>query len=439
MTRLLIANDTPNTYVANNFETSAEWALWAMLILWHMKDDDIVVLPQKPDHGHLEYVAKLTGTRLESLRIIVAPPGMALSLSADRITNKELLKSIKDSLGGRSLQAVVPIALDGAVAHLAHSLGVKNSLPGADFAFQGGGILANSKAIFRAIAAGASVPTPPGFVLSDMQQAEIALCEMLLVQGVPVIVKKDFAQGCRGNEVLSPTEGTLQNGARRAFVLPDIDSIRTYLSENWLWLTNNGRNSFVVERYFPGSIAIFAEFNLSDQGVNFSGLGEMLAVPVADAEVIPPIGLSPHAIALIVDGGRRLSEAMHKIGYRGNLSADAIVSADGKVFFSEYNGRITGSTHIYSAIGERIVGKNWVQSRILVERRGWIAPSFEGAVRMLNDSGLAYNHETKTGFILSGTFIKTLRVISYTVIAKNLEEAVFLEKKLHEISPRSSS
>jgi hypothetical protein len=435
MSRLLIANDTPKPVLGYDAELSKECALWAMLILWHIKDHDIVILPSKPDPGHLEYIAEITGTDYDSLRIIVAPPGAEVSLSADRITNEILRNKINEALSGRCLESIVPIALDAAVARLSRSLGMENKLSGYAFASQGGGLLANSKAVFRSIAAGVLVPIPDGCVQSNPKDAEETIADMLLTQGTPAIIKKEFAQGCKGNEVLSHSTGLVPNGGRRGHVLPNRDAIKNYITENWGWLTNNGRNSLVVERYIPGSVAIFAEFNLSDHGVEFTGLGEMQAVPVANAEIIPPVGLSVTALAKIVDGGRRLSVAMHSIGYRGTLSADAIVTPDDTVLFTEYNGRITGSTHIYSTVGARVVGNNWMQNRILVERRGWMVPSFQAAVSMLNESGLAYNQKSKTGFVLSGTFIPNRQVISYTVVAKSLAEATNLEEQLYRVSP----
>jgi hypothetical protein len=105
--------------------------------------------------------------------------------------------------------------------------------------------------------------------------------------------------------------------------------------------------------------------------------------------------------------------------------------------FTEYNGRITGSTHLYATVGARILGKEWVQKRVLLDRRGWTAPSFQAAVDMLKNAGLAFNHETHTGIVLTGTFFPTRKVISYTVVAQDLTSAIQLEKQLHEVSPRT--
>ena len=439
MARLLIANDSyePEQIFENHVEHSNALAMWAMRILWHVNDNDIVVLPVEPDTDHLEYIVELLNVQHNSLKIIIAPEGSTTNLGADRITNPELYKTITKALSGQSLTSVIPLTPDAAVATLAHSLDAKNSFQGAGFASQNGGLLANSKAAFRALAAGVCVPIPVGFVINNSHAAEAIITDMLLNQKIAVIVKKDFGQGCRGNEILSPIEDLIPIGGRRGLVLTNPAAIKAYIAKNWSWLTNNGHNSIIVEHYFPNSMAIFVEFNLTNHAIKFAGLGEMLAAPIADGQVIPPVGLSPTTIAELVAEGYRLSTAIHAIGYRGTLSADAIVTPNGAVLFNEYNGRITGSTHIYASIGARIVGKDWMQKRILLERRGWKVHSFKDAANMLKTSGLAFNHKTKTGIILTGTFIPARGVISYTVVAEDLTAALNIEKQLLQVSPRA--
>jgi len=311
-------------------------------------------------------------------------------------------------------------------------------LPGAAFASQHGSLLANSKVAFRAIAAGLNVPIPTGYVLNNSQEAKIRIAEMLLTQRIPVIIKKDFGRGCRGNEILSSEQNISANGGRQNFTLTNQTAINHYIDENWDWLSDQGKYGVVIEHYYPESTAIFAEFQLSDQGITFSGVGEMLAAPLADGQIMPPVGLSPISIANIITNGYKLSTALHTIGYRGMVSADAIVTPDGKVLFSEYNGRITGSTHIYATLGKRILGEHWAEHHILLERRGWIAPSFQTAVEWLKDSNLAYNNEKKSGVILSSISSPTCHSIGYTIVAENLAAAKELEQKLLAISPRSN-
>lgn len=437
MPRLLIANDCPEQVLGYNSEFSNGLGIWAQRLLWHIEENDIIVLPTAPEAGYVAYIAGLLGINPESLSVIVAPKGSAGNLSADRLLNQELYQAISLALAGRSIKTIVSLTPDTAVTALARSLGVQSAVPGSGFASQGGGVLVNSKAIFRAIAAGIHVPIPAGVVTRDPFEAQTAIKDMLLNQQVAVIVKKDFGQGCRGNEILCAVDGLKANGGRRSMVLANPEAINTYIAQNWDWLSNEGQHHVIIEQYFPDSMAIFAEFELGAEGVQFAGIGEMLAAPIADGQVIPPVGLSPISVAEIIDQGHRLSVALHNMGYRGILSADAIVTPEGQVMFSEYNGRITGSTHIYSTVGKRLVGEQWMKKRVLLERRGWTAPSFQAAVDNLYHSGLTYDHEQKTGVVLTGTFIPARQVISYTIVAEDLPAAIKMEKQLHAVSPRA--
>lgn len=437
MLRLVIANDCQEQVVGQSSDFSQNMAIWSLRALWHIENNDIIVLPIEPTPGYLEYITELTHVDYQSLRIIIAPPGIAQHLTPDRLQNPELCLSIKKALAGRKLDVIVPLIPDAGVVALARLLDAENCLPGAAFASQGGGVLANSKIIFRAIAAGSHTPIPKGFVTKDPQEAKEHIKDLLIKQNVSVIIKKDFGQGCRGNEVLTNTADLIPNGGRRGLVLTDATAIENYVDENWNWLTNDRQHGVVIEEYFPHSRAIFAEFKLSDQGVEFAGIGEMLALPIADGQVVPPIGLSATTMADIISNGGKLCAALHAIGYRGMISADAIVTADNTVYFNEFNGRVTGSTHIYATIGARIVGKETMANRVLLERRGWIAASFQEGVTMLRDSGLAYDPKSKSGIILSGTYFPGPKIISYTIVAENLTVALQLEKELHQVSPRA--
>jgi hypothetical protein len=434
MSRLLVANDCAEQAFGQTAEVNQEMAVWALRLLWYIEDNDVIILPIEPYAGYLEYIAELKGVNYESLQVIIAPQGSADYLSADRIRNLKLHSKVTMALSDRNLESVLSLTPDAAVVDLVRSLGSDDIIPGAAFASQRGGTLANSKAVFRAIAAGVNVLIPDGAVIKDAQEAEEIIANMLLVQKVPVIIKKEFGQGCRGNEVLSHVVGVVANGGRRGVVLPDRPAIKNYIFENWEWLTNSGYHCVVIERFFPNSVAIFAEFDLTDDGVKFGALGEMLAAPIANSQVIPPVGLAATTIARIVESGYRLAAAIHTIGYRGILSADAIVTPDTSVLFTEYNGRMTGSTHMYSTIGERIIGKDWMQRRILMERRGWRVPSFQAALDLLNDFGLAFNRETQSGVVLTGPFFKTRKVMGYTVVAENLAAAISLEAQLNQVS-----
>lgn len=179
----------------------------AQRMLWFAEDHDVLVLPWAPDPAYLGYVTGLTGTRAESLTVVVPPSGGEGNdiLTPDRLADPGFREELRRALAGRRVDKVLAISPNAAVADLAVALGAEHALPGHAFAAQGGNALVNSKAVFRALAAGAGVPVPPGTVATSPQQVEAAV-NGLLEQGHSVMMKVEYQAGGFGNEILSRDE-----------------------------------------------------------------------------------------------------------------------------------------------------------------------------------------------------------------------------------------
>lgn len=397
--RLLLGNDW-----SEELEEPRGTGWGVQRLVWFARDGDVLVLPVRPEDEFVAYVASLTGTRPGSLTIVVPPPGRlgTGALTADRLSDSTFLAALRDACAGRRIDEVFALWPDAVAADLATAMGCPEALQGHAFLTQSGGLLGSSKAAFRAIAAGAGLPLPDGVVCVDARRARQHIARML-DDGAPVILKQDYGSGSEGNEILSPVPDIVRRGARDLRVLTDHDALSGYLDERWHWLTAGGRHRVVVERYHPGSRAYFAEFWISDDEVRFGGTGEMQYRPLPDAEVMPAPDLDPRQTKELVEGGRLISTAMQALGYRGILSADALVTPDGEVLFTEYNGRATGSTHIYEIVGKRVVGPGYGTDRILRERiwpQSWAVPSLAAALQRLRESGHAYDPVTRRGTIV---------------------------------------
>ncbi|WBB53718.1 peptide ligase PGM1-related protein [Verrucosispora sp. WMMD573] len=423
MTRLLVGNEfnEDRFAVADAKRKQSGW--WTQRLLWQAVDDDILVLPVAPERSYLDYVTGLTGTDSATLRIVVPPVGQlgVGVLSPDRLTDPEFLAEVRAAVGGRTVTEVCWLHPDSSIARLAEAIGAADALPGFAFLAQGGGRLANSKAAFRAVAAGAGVPLPDGGVCTD-QATAAALIGDMLDAGHPVILKHDFRTGGRGNEIVAPASGVLPVGAQRVVVIADRPALVTYLASRWDWLTSHGHTPVVVERYHPDHRAVFLEYLITDAGIELAGQGEMLSAPVAIAEVIPAPDLTPTTMAALVDGAERLCESLRALGYRGLLSADSLVTPDG-VFFSEYNGRVTGSTHIYGVVGAKLVGPDYADRRVLLERDDWKVPSLEAALAALTRAGLAFDPESGTGVVAVMPHNTSNGTLRYCYVAATLAEA----------------
>ncbi|GAA4225101.1 hypothetical protein GCM10022254_06260 [Actinomadura meridiana] len=428
--RVLVGND-----FSQDVRTDRGWTgWWVQRIAWFAEDGDILVLPVRPDDDFLDYVTAMTGTRKDSLSIVVPPVSETDegTLSPARLANHDFISELEKVMVGRRITHLSALWPDPAVAALARAVGISSSMPGHGFVSQAGGVMVNSKSAFRMIAGGAGVPLPDGTVCTSPESAERAIVELL--DGGPVMVKHDFLSGGRGNEILTTGEPFRPIGARRVVPIDNPSDVHSYLEERWEWLTAGGAGRPVAERYVRDSSAFFVEFLISDSGVELTGDGELLSAPYAVGQIMPSQGVEPAVFDQLVEGGRRLAEALHALGYRGILGPDAIVTPTREVLFTEFNGRITGSTHIYGRIGGRAVD-GFGKDRIILERvwpGGWSTPSFTDALTTLRDAGLAYDPATRTGVILTNAFDGQNGVM-YCVVAENLNTAWSADRALHPL------
>ncbi|MBB4962468.1 preATP grasp domain-containing protein [Micromonospora polyrhachis] len=435
MTTLIVGNSRTEEMVGDLTTLSPDdlvsGGCGAQRMLWYARDGDILVLPWLPETAYLNYVTALTGTRLATLTLVVPPPGFLGGdiLTPDRLADEGFRDELRTVLTTRRIDQVLAVYTDTAIAELATVLDIEPALPGHRFSAQGGDALVNSKAAFRAMAAGTGVSIAPGTVVTRPEQAEAAI-NALLGQGYPVMVKQEFHGGGFGNEILATTDALRPAGAPQVVVLPDGPAVTDYVTQRWTWLTGGRGHRLVVERYFADSVTIYAEFVITDEEIELLGVGEILMEPVAVGEIVPAQSIDPQVRDRLVVAGRRLCEPIRGLGYRGNLSTDAILTPEGEIVFSETNGRITGSTHLHAVIGARVVGANHRDHRVIMERGGWQAASFTGALEQLTAAGLAYDPATRTGIILTSCHVPADDTVVYCVVAEDLAAVREYQRRL---------
>ncbi|MGI5170146.1 peptide ligase PGM1-related protein [Spirillospora sp. CA-253888] len=398
--------------------------------LWFARDGDVVVLPAAPQDAFVEHVTRTTGVRASTLRILVPPAGRAgdAVLTADRLGDARLHAALRTALIGRPVTRIRAYYPDTAVVRLAEMLGVRQAVPGHGFFAQGGATAANSKALFRAVAAGLGIPVAPGMIADRPRQAENAVVRWLDA-GHPVILKRELQSAGEGNEIISPGGALRPAGAGGVVVLNDRAAVRAHLAARWPWLTDGGRGRLVVERYLPGVRPVYAEYLVTDARVEHTGEGELLMAPMLDGVVSPVPDLAPDARAALLRLTRRLCEAYRAIGYRGTMSVDALVAPDGGVLLNETNSRLSGATHLHDVIGPRLAGPG----RTLLDRAGWKVPSFGEALRRLTDTGLAFHRSTRTGVLLTCDFTRLDGTVGYCVAADGIGAARRREAQLRDL------
>lgn len=432
MTRILVGNDFSED--ARSDRGWTDW--WVQRLLWFADAGDVLVLPSKPEPAFVSHVTGLTGVDAGTLRFVTPSATLPApsTLTPELLTAPTLVADVRSAVGSDPVTEVLALWPDTAVARFATLLGHQQAMPGHGFVAQGGGFLVNSKSAFRAVAGGAGAPMPEGAVCTSKAVAEHAILD-LLDGGEPVIVKHDFLSGGRGNEILTTGAAFRPVGARRVVTVDGRAAVRAYLEENWGWLSGEGRGRPVAERYHRDSSAYFVEFHVGDDEIIYGCAGELLSAPYAVGQVMPPNGLAGAAMDALVAGGRKLAEALRAIGYRGVLSPDSIVTPDGDVLFTEYNGRVTGSTHVYRGIGARVVGQGFGQDRMILDRvwpEGWSVTGFADALDRLTAAGAAYDPVTRSGVVLSNPFDGRNGVM-YCVVAPDMDQAWAMDRELREV------
>lgn len=425
--RVLVGNSFSEILVGRYGRTRAR--IGAQNIVWHAESGDVLVLPGTPDSDFVEYALRMKGIDPASVRVVVPPEGDDPRLTVDRLADPVLHNALRDAIGARSVDAVLPLWPDTSIVALADAIGATDTLPGRDFMAQGGGAVVNSKAVFRAVAAGNGVPIAAGSVCV-LAESAVDMAWAMLSSDVPVMIKGEYFTSGDGNLILTRHDDFRPLGAREMTVVRERGDVADYVARHWPRLTGDGRYRLVVEQYHPRCTSVFAEFTVTDTAVALAGDGELVKDPQGVAEIMPIVGRPNHVRDQVIDGGRRLSEALWRIGYRGRVSADAIVTPDDQVYFTEYNGRITSSTHIYEIVGRRIVGARYPVSRVLYENIRLRVPSFAEALRRLRESGLAYDHESGTGVLLTGPYEERIRNLIFCAVGEDLAAAHALSDKV---------
>jgi hypothetical protein len=407
----------------------------AFRLLWFARPGDIVVLPGHPRAEYLDYVTGITGVDPSDLLVMVPPPGAlgADLLTPDRTADPGFRHQLAEAVRRRSVDQVLAVFKDVALAQLADSVGL--ALPGQAFSAQGGDSILNSKAGFRAIAAGAGTPIVPGAVVRSPAEATTVAGE-LLAAGHSVIVKQEFASGAQGNELLSQAPVGRMAGAVRSVVVNRAAQLAEYFIGNWDRLTAGNRHRLVIERYLTDCDTVYAEYWIGDLDCELLGVAEILMDPFPVGEVVPGKAGEPATRQALLAAGSTLCRAVHAMGYRGYLSMDSVRTPAGEVYATETNARMSGSTHLHQVISARLLAAG--QRRVLLEMHDWRVPSFAAAAERLAEAGLAFSRDRGVGVLLT-TDLMPDSTLTYCVVAADLPAAQAVRDQLDEMFSTANS
>lgn len=385
---------------------------WTQRVVWFAHDGDVIVLSDEPDRRFLRYATSYTGVDPASLRFLVPPSGRhdGRLLDPESLTSTKFLRVVRDELGDAGVDQVEEVFALWPSAHVsrfATALSVEDRFPGAGFFSQGGGELSNNKATFRALAAGADVLIPSGAVCRSPSEAVAATAELLTRIGA-VVVKQAHNGAGVGNQLVLRDASLASDhvGARHLHQLDDTpEAIKAYWAQRWDWASADGRFPVVVEEFTPHTVSVYSEHYVADDGTRPTEMGTLHYVGRRlSYQIVPLRGEGEKVRKQLLEGGTRLAETYRTFGYRGHMSADAIVTDDGRVVFTEVNAQVSGSLHIYQAIAHRIVGVTTGPERSVAEYHvppTWTVPDFDTFLAAVDELGCAYDPTTRSGVIVS--------------------------------------
>lgn len=386
---------------------------WTQRVIWFAREGDLVVLSDTPDPRFLAYATSFTGVDPASLHILIPPVGAfgGQLLDPESLTGEEFVRAVRDVLSEGGLGQVEEIFALWPSAHVARfatALGVEDRFAGTEFFAQGGGELGNNKATFRALAAGAGVPIPTGAVCRSEREAVVATAALLEKSGA-VMVKQAHNGAGVGNQLLLRDVSLASDhvGARHIHQLDGDgrEAIEAYWRQRWDWASAQNRFSVVIEEFAPEAVSVYSEHYVADDETRPTEMGTLLYVGRRLSHQIVPLRDVDETIrAQLLAGGTRLAEAYRTLGYRGHLSADAVVTTGGRVIFTEVNAQVSGSLHIYQVIAHRIVETDVAPQRSVVEYHvppTWAVPDFDAFLTAVDELGCDYDPATRTGVIVS--------------------------------------
>ena len=152
----------------------------AMRLLAFATAGDVVVLPYPPAADYFDYLTALTGVDPDTLLVLCPPPGVlgAELLTADRMADQGFREQVRTAVRERGIDRLMAVYKDVSLTQFATAGGLR--VPGHSFSAQGGDALINSKAGFRAIAAGTATPIAPGLTTTQRFEAQ-AMVDQLFV------------------------------------------------------------------------------------------------------------------------------------------------------------------------------------------------------------------------------------------------------------------
>ncbi|WP_339843553.1 hypothetical protein MKY42_17345 [Paenibacillus sp. FSL W7-1088] len=403
--------------------------IFSQRVIWFAEDGDLIILPSKPDMQFLQHVTSLTGVDANSLKFFVTSNNKSNEKHFDpqALYEEQFINSIRKEIN--NVTQVLPMWPSPAIAHFVEKLSLSDKLQGASFFLQNGVELVNNKAYFRVFATAAGAPIADGRVCHSIEEAELAIRNLLSINDA-VMIKQAHNGAGAGNELLirDKSLGVGHVGAVHMHVLSTAnDPIKSYLDSRWNWASANGKRPVIIEEFIPDAKTIYAEFFANDEGVYFTGSGRLgYTNQRLVTEIAPLRGISKEVETKLTTYGESLAKFYQSIGYRGYLSADAVIEKDDNIVFTEVNSRVGGSLHVYDSIANKVVKAKEEPERTVVQYHSplnWTPVAFETFHQFLEDNNLLYDSSKRKGILISlPILLEVGGYVSFCIVYENEQE-----------------
>ncbi|WIB65847.1 hypothetical protein [Curtobacterium sp. MCBD17_040] len=434
MATIIVGNQLAEETATGRDELPADYRGYLGMVshrlLWLAQPGDVIVLPNQPDPTFVAYVWDLLGYHSNPPRIVVPPTGARddLLLYDDRLLSEEFIDELR-TLIRPSQSEIWAFFHDSTVMALAERLGLPTN-PRRQFLEQGGLRLVNSKSTFRAIASGLALHIPEGIIATTPAAAERFIWTHL-AESRSVIVKQDGHGGGYGNDILKSPAGPSGFGASRSAEIPDRQALAAEVRASWDRWTTEGTRPVVIEEYSGDAVPLYAEFDVRDGDAELVGHGEMRVGDSDDGPtnaglVVPAVRAAQGpAYPAFLEEAQSLAAALGSIGYRGSVSVDSIALPDGRILLNEFNGRISGSTHVHTLCRALFHGDP-LSTRVVLVRSHRTLPPTASTLDTLEDLQLRFDSATGFGVILGGDDGQLI------IIASSLPDAEQVERLLDD-------
>ena len=391
--------------------------------LWLAHEGDTVVTPHPVGDDFKRYAAALLGldpTRIETL----SPASSVTEPLARAVRGTPIAERLQQRAAEGAV--LVPFAVDRPTLQLAEdlSLPIEGYDPLPDAELVEWTYRLNTKSGFREVATRLGLPVLPGTSCRGAEEL-LRTVRSELARSGDVIVKLDRSSNGYGHQVVR------SNGQPPGNLAALLAAGRQRVSEQ--------PEAFVVEQWADFARVPSVEIEVGPSGGSFLYGCDQRCPNGSFSGMVTPWDLPAETHDVMLRAGEVFGDWAHSLGFRGVCDLDAGVTAAGEIVFTESNFRRTGGTYLHT-LAQRLVGKDYLQSH------AWIADARPGrrdldlaaAARELLASGLAFDHRTAEGVVLTADSLAVDGKWRYLVLAPRqggdlLERASQIEQQLDRV------